>query len=83
MLSLVLSHRAMFFTAVIGSFDRLTTAMRADRVVVIDRGQVVEDCTHAQLLERAGPYAAMFAVWAEHSRHQLDVEGVGAAAQAR
>jgi ATP-binding cassette, subfamily B, bacterial len=52
---------------------RLTTAMRADRVVVIDRGRVVEDGRHEELLERGGPYAAMFQVWAEHSRHHLDV----------
>ena len=50
---------------------RLTTAMRADRVVVIDEGGVVEDGTHAELLARGGRYAEMFEIWARHSHGGL------------
>ncbi|WP_327385315.1 MULTISPECIES: ABC transporter ATP-binding protein [unclassified Streptomyces] len=39
---------------------RLTTAARADRVVVMDRGQVVEDGTHTELLARGGRYAELW-----------------------
>ncbi|UUU41935.1 ABC transporter ATP-binding protein [Streptomyces sp. NBC_00162] len=39
---------------------RLTTAARADRVVVMDRGRVVEDGTHAELLARGGRYAELW-----------------------
>ncbi|MFF4225559.1 ABC transporter ATP-binding protein [Streptomyces abikoensis] len=39
---------------------RLTTAARADRVVVLDGGRVVEDGTHAQLLALDGRYAALW-----------------------
>ncbi|WP_442816158.1 ABC transporter ATP-binding protein [Streptomyces sp. NBC_01233] len=39
---------------------RLTTAARADRVVVMDRGRVVEDGTHAELLARGGRYAKLW-----------------------
>jgi ATP-binding cassette subfamily B protein len=42
---------------------RLTTAARADRVVVVADGRVIEDGTHEQLLARNGRYAAMFAIW--------------------
>lgn len=39
---------------------RLSTVRRADRVVVLDHGQVVEEGTHAALLERDGLYARLY-----------------------
>ncbi|MCU1513679.1 MAG: transporter ATP-binding protein [Microbacteriaceae bacterium] len=46
---------------------RLSTAMKADRIVVIDQGRVAEVGSHKQLLELGGLYAAMFETWARES----------------
>ena len=42
---------------------RLTTAQRADRIVVIDQGGIVEMGTPSELLKAGGAYAAMYNAW--------------------
>jgi subfamily B ATP-binding cassette protein MsbA len=39
---------------------RLSTVQRADRLVVLDQGRIVEEGTHAELLRRGGVYAKLF-----------------------
>jgi ABC-type multidrug transport system fused ATPase/permease subunit len=36
---------------------------RVDRILVMERGALVEDGPHSELIERGGPYAAL---WATH-----------------
>jgi ATP-binding cassette, subfamily B, bacterial HlyB/CyaB len=43
---------------------RLATVRQADRIVTIERGRVVEDGTHDELLRRGGRYAGLY-------RHQI------------
>lgn len=50
---------------------RLTTAMRADRIVVVDLGEVVEIGSHQELIARGGRYAEMFATWSKQ-HHDSD-----------
>jgi ATP-binding cassette subfamily B multidrug efflux pump len=45
---------------VIAIAHRLSTIARLDRLVVIDQGRIMEQGTHAQLLERDGLYAALW-----------------------
>jgi len=39
---------------------RLTTVERADRILVLERGQIVEDGTHAELLANAALYWRLY-----------------------
>ncbi|MDO5511940.1 ABC transporter ATP-binding protein [Corynebacterium sp.] len=42
---------------------RLATAARADRILVVDKGRIIEDGSHNQLLDRNGVYAGL---WRAH-----------------
>jgi ATP-binding cassette, subfamily B, bacterial len=46
---------------------RLTTAMKADRIVVVDEGGIVEIGSHDQLVEQGGRYAEMYETWISHA----------------
>jgi len=39
---------------------RLTTIQHADRILVLDKGRLVEEGTHAALLERKGLYHHLY-----------------------
>ena len=41
---------------------RLATVLKADRIVVMDEGRVVEEGTHADLVARNGLYARLAAL---------------------
>ena len=42
---------------------RLSTAARADRVLVLQHGRLVEDGPHSELVVAGGAYAAMYEAW--------------------
>ncbi|MEY4174873.1 MAG: hypothetical protein RI900_2038 [Actinomycetota bacterium] len=42
---------------------RLSTAARAHRVLVLDRGRLVEDGSHTDLVQAGGTYARMYDAW--------------------
>jgi ATP-binding cassette subfamily B protein len=46
---------------------RLTTAMRADRIAVVERGRIVELGSHEALLASGGRYATMHDAWMRHA----------------
>jgi ABC-type multidrug transport system fused ATPase/permease subunit len=41
---------------------RLSTIVRADRILVLSHGEVKESGTHAELLEKGGLYARLYAL---------------------
>jgi ATP-binding cassette subfamily B protein len=42
---------------------RLTTAMKADRIIVVDDGSILESGSHAELVAADGRYAEMYDTW--------------------
>ncbi len=53
----VAAHRTTLVIA-----HRLSTIVEADQIIVMDHGRIVERGTHAQLLEREGVYARLWAL---------------------
>ena len=56
---------------------RLNTAMRADRIAVVENGELAEVGTHAELIALNGRYAEMFTAW----RQTHEDLGAGATGQ--
>ena len=59
-LSQLLTGRTAFVIA-----HRLSTIQRADVIVVLEHGRVVEQGTHAELILTVGPYAQLYGAWAD------------------
>jgi ATP-binding cassette subfamily B multidrug efflux pump len=50
---------------------RLSTIQRADQIIVLDKGEVRETGTHAQLLEKGGFYSKLYRMQFEENREAL------------
>jgi ATP-binding cassette subfamily B protein len=51
-----MKERTVFIIA-----HRLATVRRADRILVVEQGQIVESGTHEELLEKGDRYARFYA----------------------
>ncbi|WP_421782868.1 lipid A export permease/ATP-binding protein MsbA [Kiloniella litopenaei] len=53
---------------------RLSTVIDADMIYVMDKGKIIEEGTHSQLLEKSGTYAKLYALqFAEEAQTNDDV----------
>ena len=68
-------YRLMEGKTVIAIAHRLSTIAAMDRLIVLEEGRVVEQGTHAQLVESGGTYARL---WARQSGGFIDVEEAAA-----
>ena len=71
-LELVLRDRTAIVIA-----HRLSTIRSADRIVVLQQGEIVEEGTHEGLLERGGHYAELYNTYFRHQSPDYDPVGAG------
>ena len=53
---------------------RLSTLRKADRLIVLDKGQIIEQGSHDQLMDQGGVYRRMYDTQARQAMDAVDVE---------
>ena len=51
---------------------RIATAMKADRIAVVDDGAIIEIGTHEELVQLSGKYSSMYKTWAQQGGKEFD-----------
>ena len=47
---------------------RFSSVRMADRICVLEQGEIIESGSHEELIRRGGPYARMYEIQAQHYR---------------
>jgi ATP-binding cassette subfamily B protein len=51
---------------------RLSTAARAERVILLENGRIVEDGSHDQLIAKNGRYARQYQTWVSSTQSTIE-----------
>ena len=51
---------------------RIATAMKADRIAVVDDSSIIEIGTHEELVQLSGKYSSMYKTWAQQGGKEFD-----------
>ena len=63
-------HKLMSNKTAVVIAHRLSTVTHADKIIVLEKGKVLEQGNHDQLLKKKGLYAKLFSIQSPNSTHK-------------